>query len=187
MELQCRRLRFGRKQKSLRRGKHEKGNSLRTFVGVDRCRSLRSSGSRAERDLGSNGIGYESTGTDGSGNWDLTTSNWYNPGTAMDVQWSNAVPYSAVFGNPTSTVASSDGHVKLCYAYSHQYQRSGYHSGHRDQRRHQRFLQHCSIRTDGSETLTLNGNLIKASAVGESLIRADQPDRSSPPAIMWWR
>src|SRR5271170_684685 len=47
--------------------------------------------------------------TDGSGNWDLTDSNWYNSGTAMDVQWSNAVPYSAVFGNPASAVSSATG------------------------------------------------------------------------------
>lgn len=112
---------------------------------------------------------------DGSGNWDLSTTNWYNSGTAMDVQWSNAAPYSAVFGNPTSAVASAGGtenNVTLAPGVSINAQDivlgtatngtgNGYYS----------FFD----QGDGNETITLNGNLIKASAVGESVFQLSSP------------
>jgi autotransporter-associated beta strand protein len=112
---------------------------------------------------------------DGSGNWDLTTPNWYNSGTATDVQWSNAVPYSAVFGDPSSAAASGTGtenNVTLAEGVSINAQDivlgtatngsgNGYYS----------FFD----QDDGNETLTLNGNLIKASAVGESVFQLSSP------------
>jgi fibronectin-binding autotransporter adhesin len=109
---------------------------------------------------------------DGSGNWDLTDSTWYNSGTAMDVQWSNAVPYSAVFGDPTSAAASATGtsnFVTLTNSINVQditlgTATNGATNGF-----------YNIVDDGGSETLTLNGNLIKASAVGESLIELTNP------------
>ncbi len=110
---------------------------------------------------------------DGSGNWDLITPNWYNSGTAADVLWSNAVPYSAVFGNPTSTVALAGGTANnvtlnaninvqdIILGTATNGSSSGYYN--------------LFDQGDGNETLTLNGNLIKASAVGQSIFQLSSP------------
>jgi autotransporter-associated beta strand protein len=106
--------------------------------------------------------------TDGSGNWDTTSQLWYNGAAATS--WSNGD--TAVFGNPNSSAASATG---PSYAVSLNAPNitaqnivlgtssdSGYYSIY-DQG------------TPGGQTLTLDGNLVKASAVGESVILLSNP------------
>ena len=113
--------------------------------------------------------------TDGSGSWDTVTPEWYNSTTSSTQAWNNSdsPPDTAVFGNDTSSVASGSGTentVILTTALNVQDinlgtatngSSPGYYS----------FIDY----EDGNEPLTLNGNLIKSSAVGESSFELSAP------------
>jgi len=105
--------------------------------------------------------------TDGSTTWDTTTPEWYNSTSSTVAAWTNGE--TAVFGNPTSGVQAASGPAYSALLYANITAQnivfgtsadSGYYS----------------IFDGGNgSTLTLSGNLVKASAVGESIILLSNP------------
>ena len=112
---------------------------------------------------------------DGSGSWDTVTPEWYNSSTTLTQAWNNSdtPPDTAVFGNDTSSDASTSGTQNtvilttplsvqdLILGTATPGPTPGYYS----------FIDYG----DSNEQLTLNGNLIKASAVGESTFELSAP------------
>jgi fibronectin-binding autotransporter adhesin len=96
--------------------------------------------------------------TDNSGTWDTVTPIWYNSTGNSVTTWSNATPDSAVFGGTTATTSASPFSVTLGTNITAQNITLGNASN--------GAYFNINDEGDGNETLTLDGNIYKTSAIG---------------------
>jgi fibronectin-binding autotransporter adhesin len=113
---------------------------------------------------------------DGNGSWDTVTPQWYNSATTSTQAWNNSdlPPDTAIFGNNTSTLALAAGTaytVILSTPLTVQDLILGTVGTNTTNDGYYNFIDYG----DSNEPLTLNGNLIKASAVGKSSFELSSP------------